>query len=46
MLHAPFPDTESRLTTPQAGSAFLHWLAKGLDTGVITLALLITVWMH
>jgi putative colanic acid biosysnthesis UDP-glucose lipid carrier transferase len=46
MLHAPLSDTESRLTTPQAGSAFLHWLAKSLDTGVIALALLIPTYIR
>jgi putative colanic acid biosysnthesis UDP-glucose lipid carrier transferase len=46
MLHAPFPDTHSRLTTPQASSAFLHWIAKSLDTGVIAVALLIPTYIR
>jgi putative colanic acid biosynthesis UDP-glucose lipid carrier transferase len=46
MLQASFPDANLGLPTHQAGNAFLHWLAKALDTGVIAVALLLPAYLR
>uniref|UniRef100_UPI0025F0AA01 hypothetical protein n=1 Tax=uncultured Thiohalocapsa sp. TaxID=768990 RepID=UPI0025F0AA01 len=46
MLQASFPEATLGLPTHQAGNAFLHWLAKALDTGVIAIALLLPAYLR
>jgi hypothetical protein len=46
MLQASFPDPDLGLPTQKAGNAFLHWLAKTLDTGIIALALLLPAYIR
>lgn len=46
MLHSPFPDINTGVTTSQTGNTILHWLGKALDTGVISLALLIPTYIR
>lgn len=46
MLQVSFPDADLGLPTQNAGNAFLHWLAKALDTGVIALALLLPAYIR